>query len=364
MLFSRLPKTYMGWAIPTGRNKRRDQIISIDLGSRSTKAVFLQRRGGGFSLARYAIKEAPGGEKPFDPALLGEHLRSVIQMLEPKTRQVILSLGVNDSVLRTTEMPQIPVSDMRQMLKINTKNHLQQELPNHAFDCYIVAPRADAPRPEAGKGPNKFKVWVGAAPSPVLSDLQAAAKNAGVSADEVALGTLGPVNAFEAAFPEVFRNEVVALVDLGFKNSTISIVAKGDLVLNRMVTLGGDRLTAALAELMNVSYAEAEGIKIGMPQEVETALQPALSSIGRELRASLDFFETQSDQPVSAVYISGGAARSVYFVQALQSDLMVPCQCWNPASFLKMELPPEQAAELEYIAPQLAVAIGAATTLF
>jgi hypothetical protein len=43
---------------------------------------------------------------------------------------------------------------------------------------------------------------------------------------------------------------------------------------------------------------------------------------------------------------------------------MVGCKAWNPASFLKSAVPPQQAGELEQIAPQLAVAIGAAAIAF
>jgi hypothetical protein len=41
---------------------------------------------------------------------------------------------------------------------------------------------------------------------------------------------------------------------------------------------------------------------------------------------------------------------------------MAECRTWNPTSFLKLALPPEQASELEHIAPQLTVAVGAAIT--
>ena len=44
---------------------------------------------------------------------------------------------------------------------------------------------------------------------------------------------------------------------------------------------------------MSISYAEAEGIKVGMAPEVEAALQMQVIPLGREIRASLDFFEHQ-----------------------------------------------------------------------
>ena len=245
------------------------------------------------------------------------------------------------------------------MLKFSTKNYLQQDLPNHVFDCSIILPRDIAK-----DAPKKFKVWVGGAKNELINTLQDAVKAAGLLPDQVTLSILGPVNAFEMAQPEAFAKEVVALVDVGFKNSTINILAEGELMLSRVVGIGGDKLTTGLAEAMNVSYAEAEGIKVGMPQEVDSALQPLLSPLGRELRASIDFFEHQRDKTVGQVFISGGAARSDYIVQALHNELMVTCKSWNPTSFLTMALPPQQVGEIEQVAPQLAVAVGAAATAF
>jgi type IV pilus assembly protein PilM len=344
------------------RGKRRDQIVAIDLGSRTTKAVFLQRKGDTFALARYTIQDAPIYEKGVNPDLLGEHLKSVYSALTPKTKQVILSVGVADSILRNAELPQITISEMRQMLKFNTKNYLQQDLADYVFDCSIVPPR-QLPKADAPKL-TKYKVWVGGAKSQLVQTLQTATKNAGLVADAITLSVLGPTNAFEMAQPEPFAKEVVALVDVGFKNSTIGILQEGELVLSRVVGIGGDKLTTGLAEAMGVSYAEAEGIKVGMPQEVESALQPLLSPLGRELRASIDFFEHQQDKTVGQVYLSGGAARSEFIVQALQSELMVTCKSWNPVSFLTMALPPQQVGEIEQVAPQLAVAVGAAASAF
>src|SRR6185436_11399565 len=126
--------------------------------------------------------------------------------------------------------------------------------------------------------------------------------------------------------PEVFAREVVALVDIGFKCSSICIVQEGELVLSRVVGIGGDRLTTALSESMNISYAEAEGIKVGMAGEVQSSLDSVLTPLGRELRASIDFFEHQQDRPVTQAFISGGSARSELIMKSLHAELMVECK--------------------------------------
>jgi type IV pilus assembly protein PilM len=345
---------------------KRNQMISVDLGGRTTKAVHLERRGEGYALTRYALLDAPIFEKTLSPELLAEHLKAVSEALDAKTKFSTLSIGVNDAIVRLLELPQIPIDEMRLVLKNNTRGYLQQDLPNRVFDCYVV-PGNSSPKPATAPKTAaipKVKVLVTAARKDLVEDFQNAIKDAGLVADHIVPALIGPVNAFEMAMPEAFANESVALVDIGFKNSSICLLHQGELVLSRVVGIGGDKLTAGLAEAMSISYAEAEGIKIGMAPEIQSTLETQVLPLGRELRASLDFFEHQQDRPVTHVFVSGGSARSELIMQMLHSELIVECNTWNPTSFLQLALPGQQAAEIEHVAPQLTVAIGAAMAAF
>jgi len=342
------------------RAKLRDEVIAIDLGGRHTKAVHVQNKGDRLSLLSYTIQDSPNEQTSFSVDVLAEHLKNVSRSMGDGTKSVVVSVGVSEAIVRRAEMPPMPMDDMRQLLKFNTKNYLQQDLPDHIFDCSIVIPRSqEAEAAKAGAG-QKQKVIVGGCKRQLIEDVATAIKQAGLTAVQVVPGLVGTVNAFEVNEPQVFANEAVALVDLGFRNTTISMLQRGELVMHRVVSMAGDRITQGLADSMGISYAEAEGIKVGMPSEVQTSLEPLVSTLGRELRAFIDFFEHQEDVAVSQVFVSGGSARGDLLVQALQLDLLVPCKIWNPAKSFNVSLSPERTAEFEAVAPQLAVAIGAA----
>ncbi len=345
------------------KSKKRDQVIAIDLGGRSTKAVHLMRKGDTYTLLRYCVMDAPIFEKTISVNLLADHLKAVHQAMESKTKVTAIALGVNDALVRQADLPQMALSDLRMVLKTNSKNYLQQDLPGHVFDCHYNNPDTSPKAKEASGGKAglaKQKVLVGGAKQQLLNDIQAALKQAGLVADSVVPGVISPVNAFELAQPEAFAKDAVALVNLGFKSSSICLCNRGDLSVTRVVNIGGDRLTQGLAEAMSISYAEAEGIKIGMPGEVQANLEPLLTPLGRELRASIDFFEHQQDRTINQVLVCGSSARSEFIIRSLQSELMAPCKAWNPAANIQLELPPAQAAEMEHISSQLTVAMGAA----
>jgi type IV pilus assembly protein PilM len=309
------------------------------------------------------LLDAPIFEKAMSVEMLAEHLKAVNQALEAKTKLVSLTAGVNDAIVRHVEMPRMPVEDMRLVLKNNSRNYLQQDLVNYVFDCHAISSRGEAESSKGG-GQAKQKVLVAGAKKQLVDDFTEGAKAAGLVAEQIVPGLIGPANAFEQAMPEVFSREVVALVEVGFKCTSICILQEGELILSRVVALGGDRLTNIVAEAMNITYAEAEGIKIGMAHEVQSALESVLMPLGRELRASIDFFEHQQDRTVSHAYLSGGSARSELVLQTLQHELMVECKTWNPVAALQMSLPSDQAAEVEHVSPQLAVAVGAGLAAF
>ena len=352
----------MAWPVLNGKaKKRRSQMLAVDLGTRTTKAVLIERRGEIFALTRYVLLDAPIFDKKISTELLVGHLREIVQKLDAQPKWVTLALGLDDTMVKQIELPQIPLDDMRLVLKNNSKAYLQQDLNGFAFDCHIFPPKFSA-QAEAGKAATipKLKVLVGGARQELLNTFHSAILGAGMQASHIMPGLVCPLNAFELAMPEAYTKETLALVDIGFKHSSICIVDQGELVLTRVVNIGGDRLTTGLSESLNISYAEAEGIKVGMAPEVQAALESQVQPLGRELRASLDFFEHQHDRPIGHVYISGGSSQSELILQILHGEMLVDCKAWNPAQFLQLALPGQQAVEMEHVGPRLTVAIGAA----
>jgi type IV pilus assembly protein PilM len=353
-------------SLTSGPTKKRTQVVAVDLGGRTTKAVQIAKKGSGFELVNFACKETPVSDKGLTAEALADHLKAVLAAVSARTKNIALVIGHNEALLRHAELPLIPISDARMMLKFNSKNYLQQDFPDHTFDLHLLPLINPSANPEeAPKAPpTKGRFLVGGAKNTILAHYQNAAKLAGISLDMLVPAAIAPANAFEMAQPEVFTNEVVALVDLGHDNSSISILKNGELILFRVVQIGSKKVTHGLAESLGVSVAEAEQIKVGLPDEVTGPMQSLLMPLGRELRASIDFVEHQQDKAVSQIYMSGGSARSPFVIETLQGELMVPSQTWNPTTFMTMALPPQQMGEIEQSAPQLTVAVGGAMAAF
>ncbi len=333
------------------------QIIAIDLGTRSTKAVCLQQNGNSLSLLGYSIQDRPDFGKILSREALAKHLNRVIEELNSKSKDVIFVVGATDALICHAEMPILGNSEMRKMVKLSPKLYFQEDLPNHSFDCLVLHQGADVASPK--RGIRKARTLIVAVKNQILKNLTDAAAVAKINVAQVTASQTGAANCFLTS-PEASQKKVVALADIGFSHSTISLLVNGEITLTRVVNIGADKFTSGLAEAMNITYAVAEGLKQIMPDKVHSQLKSLILPLCQELSNSIHFFEQQQDEKVSEIYVSGGSTRSNFIVEILQSELMLPCKSWDPTSSLKIELPPAQAAALKQAAPQLTVALGAA----
>src|SRR6184192_2291960 len=104
-------------SLTSGPTKKRAQVVAIDLGGRSTKAVQIARKGAGFELASFVCKETPTADKGLSAEALADHLKGILNAVGARSRNIVLIVGHNETLLRHAELPLIPIPDARMMLK-------------------------------------------------------------------------------------------------------------------------------------------------------------------------------------------------------------------------------------------------------
>jgi type IV pilus assembly protein PilM len=341
-------------------SSKANEIVVIVLGTCTTKALHVRRQGDGLHLLNYVLKPTPVLKEGLAGKALAHHLREVSGELEAGTNRAVVVIGMGQSLVRTLEVPALKPPELRQLVKQNSKHFFQEELTDYEFDCFVLP----EPGPSAAAGTpspqRKNRALVVGAKTALLDDLQAGVKAAGLSLVQVAVSQVGLVNAALAGLPELPADEVVAIVDLGFRTSSITFLVGRAPGLSRTVGIGGDTLTASLASAMNIPYEVAEGLKVFMPDKVRDKLQERIGALAQELRTAIDFFESQEEKEVRRIFVAGGTARSEYIVQGLQDQLRIPCEKLALARFGTSQLPLEKADTLAKDAPQLAIAAGAA----
>lgn len=336
------------------------QNITIVLGAFTTKAVHVELRDGKFRLLNYSLHPTPEPKKPWNRDGLTDLFKAIKEAMGTKVKDTALVVGMTQSVLRHVSLPKMAPSEMRRLMRLNSRSYFQEDLPGFVFDCTLCGDMKPLDSNERASGHRT--VLVGGAKAEFLNDLQVAARRADLIPTDISLTQIGLANVAARSLSAEIKDEAIALVDLGFGASTISIMAGGELRLTRVVDIGGDRLTAELAQLFTITYEVAEGIKLVMPDKAIAKLHGQISSLGSQLRAAIDFFEHSQEKPVSRILISGGAARCDHLIDALAVELKAPCSTWDTAEFLELALPDERMRTVKKDFPQLVAAIGGAVS--
>jgi type IV pilus assembly protein PilM len=161
-------------------------------------------------------------------------------------------------------------------------------------------------------------------------------------------------------------DQVVALVNIGARYSSMNILKGGRSTFTGDVPVGGRDITEALTRDLGVTADVAERLKTGREvdgvsaDQVSMALGPATDALIEEIHYALSFFWTAAtDERIDALYISGGAAGIPELRQRLADRAEAPVEVADPLARVGFA-PGIDVAAVRARGSELAVAMGLA----
>ena len=131
--------------------------------------------------------------------------------------------------------------------------------------------------------------------------------------------------------------------------------------------VGGAEYNDALVRQLGVSPADAESLKQGRaaggadPAAAEQVLRSVTELIVEEIQRALSFFWTAAtDEPLGAIFLSGGPARMPGLAAELKQRLDCTVEVADPFRRAQVERGVDRLL-IEKSGPSLAVAVGLAT---
>src|SRR5512141_48807 len=308
--------------------------VGLDVGSSSVKVVHVKERRGGFALQAFGSAPLPP-EAIVDGALMNssaivEAIQEVVAAQRLKTREVAIGVRGHSVIIKKIQLPRMGQEELDESIRWEAEQYIPFDVKDVHIDTQILTPDADA----AGQ----MDVLLVAAKKDMINDYTSVCAEAGLSVTVVDVDAFAVQNAFEANY-ELAPGETVVLVNVGAAVSNINVLANGTTTFTRDVTMGGNAFTEEIQKQLNVSYEEAEALKIGghgesdavVPQEVERVIQGVAEQMAGEIQRSVDFYAaTAADHRVARVYLSGGTARLPAIVKAIEQRAGVPVEVLNP----------------------------------
>ena len=207
-----------------------------------------------------------------------------------------------------------------------------------------------------------------AAKKDMINDYMSVCAEAGLTATVVDVDAFAVQNAFEASY-DLDAGQTTVLINLGAAVTNINILARGTTTFTRDITMGGNAFTEEIQKQLNISYDEAEALKVGgqgetdavVPQEVERVIGGVAEQLAGEIQRSLDFYAaTAADNKIGKVLLSGGTARIPALFKILEARASVPVEILNPFKNIDVDDRRFDPATILAAAPSAAVGVGLA----
>jgi type IV pilus assembly protein PilM len=208
-------------------------------------------------------------------------------------------------------------------------------------------------------------VMLVAAKKDIIEDYVSLIHLAGLNPAVLDVDAFALQNAFELSADE--PSECYAIVNVGAEELGINAVKDGVSIFTRDSSYGGGQITEAIMSKLDVSYEDAEKIKLGgtkLDREkgtLEEIFTSAVSGWVQEIKRALDFLSTTyPDETIEKILLSGGACKLPGFAKYLEMETGMVIEELNPFNSVQINERAFDPRYLSYMAPQAGVAVGLA----
>lgn len=330
---------------------RSKSKLGIDIGTSSIKVVQLKKEQGQPVLETYGIVNvASQSDSKFGADVISQTagiLRKLLASSRVTTKKVVASLPNNIVFVSVIEMPAMSEKELKAAIEWEARRYVPLPLEEVTLSWSVLG------IPESA---GQTKVLLTAVPTSVIDNYLKMFRMAELEPEALEIEALALIRSLVGN-----KSESFIIIDIGARNTSLNLVDKGFLRVSRNLAVGGETITAGIAQGLHVSFSRAEQFKrdLGIAselQQIPQTMRPALDTIKGETTQLIQIYESGGGN-IQEVIFTGLGSRlpglSGYF-----SDLGVPAALGDPLRFISYDARVKQ--NLSQVALGLSVAIGLA----
>lgn len=338
--------------------------IGLDIGTSVVRAVELSFGRSGVTLERFGQVVLPEGAvrdaEVVDPERVAAGIKQLWSATGLSHKKVVMGVANQRVIVRQLELPWMPREDLRASLPFQVQDFLPMPVDQAVLDFFPLEERTE------GASRTLRGLLVAASRDTVLANVRCA-ERAGLRVTGVDLTSFAVLRALGRQTGVDIETE--ALIDVGARVTNVVVHSSGSPRFVRILLMGGQDVTDAVAERLGVSAGEAEALKqqIGMfgTDEQLAAVSHAVATTAQdfveEIRGSLDYYAASNPSVlVERIVITGGGSRLDGLVDRLASATRLPVVTGDPLAPLRIGRTGLDPDQIEFVKPLAAVPVGLA----
>ncbi len=240
----------------SGLFSRSKNLIGLDIGYDSVKAVELCRDERGYQMAPYAIVPISGGADPAErrSATLSA-LKTLMREHKFSTRRVATAVSGENVIVRILRLPIFESSD--ESLEFAVRGEARDFIPFDMEDVVFDYQKLGELEHENSR---VAEVLIVAVRKDVIEERLSLLRDAGLDPAVIDVASFALCNALSEC-GAIKPGEAVALVDIGGEITSVAILKDGVTRFTRDLNIGGKNILEVIATELEVDRREAEQLK-------------------------------------------------------------------------------------------------------
>jgi len=339
--------------------RREEGFVALDIGSSSIKMVEAGGEPEGYRLLHVGILPLPPtaiqNNMVADKEIVVKTIKSLVQANGVRSNRVVCAVPGRAVIIKKIELPTQGDKELEANVEFEANNVIPENLENINLDYQVLT--------NDGK---KMEILLVAAKKEIINSYAEVIQEAGLNPAIMDVDYFAMENMHEINY-EPNPDEVVGLIHIGARYTTINVLRDGFSSFTGDLVLGGEAFTDSLMQSLQISYDQAERFKVtGLLEgkkgtNLQSLLKPASDSLVEEIARTLSLYGVMgAEEGVHRFYLSGGGARVPGLCPLFAGRLGVPVQLSEPFRGFGMS----KNIDRGYLAESaLALAVGAGLSI-
>ena len=344
------------------RSAKNKNLVGLDIGSSSVKAVELQGKPGSLVLANLAHEQLPP-DSVVDGQIMelnsvSQTIATVFDSNQIKTARVAAGVSGSSVIVKNIIVPPMTEAELEESIDWHAEEHIPFDIADVSLDYQVV-----------GSSPDSLHVLMAACKRDFVANVKQAIQLAGKHPAIIDVDAFALQNCYEVNY-EPQANQAVALLNVGASTMNINIVQGARSVFTRDVSVGGNQYTALLQKELGLTFEQAEQVKKTgqLPagaegRDLSEVLETISDILALEIQKTFDFYRATSEDgegAVQKILISGGGSKLPGLVEFLTSRFEIPVEHFDPFRKIKIDARRFDPEYMKQVVPEMAVAVGLA----
>ncbi len=346
-------------------HKQGNQVVGVDIGTSSVKAVQLRKEKGRVILETYGeIALGPYGNLAvgqvtnLSPEKMAPLLKDLFTEANITTQAVAMAIPLRSSLLTMVALPDLGESKLTKMVPIEARKYIPVPISEVELDWWIIPKRIlKTAGDEAGK---TIEVLIVAIHKDTIKQYQEIGRIAELPPAFLEIETFSAIRA-------VFAGEMnaVAILDIGAATAKMAIVDYGIVRLSHTIGKGSQDITVAISRSLGVDFAKAEEIKrrVGLVEQpgaenVSGTVSTIVEYIFTEVNKVITSYQEREKRAVTKIVLIGGGSLLHGLLDVAKTSFEIPVEIGQ--AFDKVEYPAFLDKVLKETGPGFSVAVGLA----